>query len=103
MKTLEANLDATLSGFRTDMAGFRTGMAELTRSIERRNAELIERVERRDADGADRMAEGMKSMATATDRMATTRWWQTAVMAAVAAVIGAIAGGLPALVSLVGG
>jgi len=40
------------------------------------------------------MAEGMKSMATATDRMATTRWWQTAAM---------IAGGLPALVSLVGG
>jgi len=74
MKTLEANLDASLSGFRTNMA-------ELMQSIERRNAETADR------------------MATATERMATGWWWQTTVLVAIIAVVATVAsGGLAGLI-----
>jgi len=87
----------------TMKADYRSDLAELMQRIEQRNADMIQRIEQRNADGADRMALGADRIATATERMASNRWWQTAIMAAVAAVIGALAGGLPALVALIGG
>ena len=61
----------------TKQAEYRSDLADLMREIASTNAETN--------------AELQKQLATATDRMATTRWWQTAVllggMGIVAAVI----------------
>ncbi len=64
----------------TKQAEYRSDLADLMREIAHKNAE-----------SADRIAE-------ATERMASSRWWQTAIMIAVVALVGAVLGtliGLP--------
>jgi len=68
----------------TKQAGYRGDLADLMREIATSNAETQKQI-------ANTNAETRKRLATATERMATTRWWQTAVlpggMGIVAAVI----------------
>ena len=68
----------------TKQAEYRSDLANLMREIVSTNAETQKQI-------ADTNAETQKQLATATERMATTRWWQTAVllggMGIVAAVI----------------
>ncbi|MXW87028.1 MAG: hypothetical protein F4Z55_14495 [Boseongicola sp. SB0667_bin_21] len=68
----------------TKQAGYRGDLADLMREIATSNAETQKQI-------ANTNAETRKRLATVTERMATTRWWQTAVlpggMGIVAAVI----------------
>ena len=77
MNTMQADLSATLERFRADMA-------EMMRETASTNADTQKQI-------ADTNADTQKQIATATERMATTRWWQTAIllggMGIVAAVI----------------
>ena len=76
----------------TARSDYRSDLAELMRQIADKNAEMVDR----NAEMADRIA-------TATERMANSRWWQTATLIAVVALVGAVAGGLPALVAFLAG
>ncbi len=66
-------------------------VAVLEERMNTMQADLSATLERFEANGERRNAEIQKQLATATERMATTRWWQTAVllggMGIVAAVI----------------
>ena len=70
MNTMQANVNSTLNEMRADLSAT---------------------LERFEANGERRNAEIQRQFAAATERMATTRWWQTAVllggMGIVAAVI----------------
>ena len=65
MNTMQADLSATLERFRADMA------------------EMMH-------ETASTNADTQKQIATATERMATTRWWQTAVTVGAVGVFAAI-------------
>lgn len=71
----------------TKQAEYRSDLADLMREIASTNAETQKQI-------ADTNAETQKQLATATERMATTRWWETAIllggMGIVAAVIIAV-------------
>ena len=77
-----AVLEERMNSARTE---YRSDLAELMRQIAEKNAETSDRI------------------ATATERMANSRWWQTAILVAVVALVGAVAGGLPALVAFLAG
>ena len=81
---------------KTMQAEYRSDLAELMRQVADRNAEMAALMQQ----VADRNAEMGDRMATATERMANSRWWQTAILIAAVALVGAVAGGLPALVAL---
>ena len=79
----------------TKQAEYRSDLADLMREIVSTIAETQKQIADTNAETQKQMAntnaETQKQLATATERMATTRWWQTAVllggMGIVAAVI----------------
>ena len=82
----------------TKQAEYRSDLADLMREIATANAETQKQIANTNAETqkqiANTNAETQKQLATATERMATTRWWETAVllgsMGIVAAVIIAV-------------
>ncbi len=84
MKTMQADLSATLERFESRMADRDTRAAQ-------RDAALADR----DTRAAQRDAALAERIATATDRMASSRWWQTAI---ISGVIAAAAGIVTAII-----
>ncbi len=74
---------------KTTQAEYRSDLAELMQQIADRNADLMQQIADRNAEVADRVA-------TATERMASNRWWQMAVLIAFIALT---ANGIPALLA----
>ena len=83
MKTMQADLSAALERNNAAFDRLRADMTGLEKRLVEKNAETADRI------------------ATATERMANSRWWQTAIMIAVVALVGAAVAGIPTLPAII--
>ncbi|MYE83768.1 MAG: hypothetical protein F4103_08315 [Boseongicola sp. SB0673_bin_14] len=87
----------------THQATYETALERLERKIETAFERMERRLAEHDAAAARRDAEFADRIATTTERMASSRWWPTAIMIAVVALVGTVVTGLPVLPEILSG